>query len=111
MARAMQNSLVVLSLLLAVSSGYTPAVCNFNATIENRLQGSVLTFAELDWAPFGIQDKTKTGNDQWSGVNKELIQLLANRLGFTYNIIPASPQSPSVGQSWTQLAEQLVQTW
>lgn len=95
----------------ATSSGFVPGrICDhvnaeeiFNVTTgmttSSALSNKHLRVVLLDWAPFAKYDASKLGNEAWSGVDVELMQIISGRLNFTYEFVPMVREA---NETWTQ---------
>mmetsp|Transcript_72427 Transcript_72427/g.155068 ORF Transcript_72427/g.155068 Transcript_72427/m.155068 type:complete len:504 (+) Transcript_72427:69-1580(+) len=52
----------------------------------------------LEWAPFAMHDANMPSSVGWSGVDVELLQIIAGRLNFTYDIVPLVR---TANETWT----------
>ena len=80
-----------------ICTGLDPAT---NAV--DMLRGKKLTVHETEWYPYAARDSTTS---QWSGFNIELLDELANVLGFTYDIqdMGSTNYSDPKRDSWTKV--------
>ena len=56
------------------------------SSIPNSLSGKHLVVGILDYPPYGIIDRSKTGNAAWSGYDVAIMTKLATYGGFTYEL-------------------------
>lgn len=92
------------------------AVCNTShgKLAENVLADRHLVITEFEYPPFGIRNASVDGNAAWSGLDIELVELMARRLRFTYTIVDGAKRT---NESWddalerAQLSSDLVMSW
>ena len=86
-----QTVLLQAALLQSLLSVGRADVCegvNPKGSVRDFLKSKHLTVAELEWPPYGIFDPDETGNAQWSGFDIDMLQHIADILGFTYTLVP-----------------------
>lgn len=61
---------------------------------------------ETPYPPYGIRDASKSGNDQWSGLDIDILKALSSELGFTYTIVNYDKETT---ETWTQLLVRMTE--
>jgi len=102
-----------LGVLLAAASAMTAGAATFvpGAICENdnrtdislTLRDKHLQVGMLNYPPYALKDSTKTGNDQWSGFDVDLLKKIATAAGFTYTLHEIVLDS-AAGESYFDLA-------
>mmetsp|Transcript_11630 Transcript_11630/g.32794 ORF Transcript_11630/g.32794 Transcript_11630/m.32794 type:complete len:568 (-) Transcript_11630:168-1871(-) len=67
-------------------------------TASRALAGKHLRVIELHWPPFAAHNASIPGNAGWTGVDIELLGIIAARLNFTYEI---HAMARNEGETWT----------
>ena len=74
------------------------------------LQGLHLKFGEVSWAPYGI--KNESAPLGWSGFDIDLANMVAEQLGFTYEVVSLEKQSfCSTATCFVGDEDDAVETW
>lgn len=107
MLRCLRATAVVFSLVLhvtvhAFTEGEVCSGLSLTTNSSHLLRGRHLVVNDIVWPPFGEYD---TVDHRWSGLDVDLLKLVAQTLNFTYTLGP--PIRQPVNQTWAAYATEL----